>query len=119
MHISHSLVYKPPVCSSPLCNYQSLIKGFARNHGDEIDLEEYDDKSQELLEALNQADFLAYSALFADYGNGGGGKGNFIFYYDYYDHNFIIQDYIADSHKQIKRSVKSLEEIIKIIGPTN
>jgi hypothetical protein len=91
LHISHSLVYKPPVCSSPLCNYQSLIKGFARNHGDEIDLEEYDDKSQELLEALNQADFLAYSALFADYGNGGGGKGNFIFTIIIYDHNFITQ----------------------------
>jgi hypothetical protein len=77
-----------------------LIKGFARNHGDEIDLGEYDEKSQELLEALNQADYLAYSALFSDYGNGGGGK-----------------DYVADSHKQIKRSIKSLEEIIKIIEP--
>ena len=93
-------VYKPPSCESPLCNYHSLIKGFARNHGDEIDLGEYDEKSQELLEALNQADYLAYSALFSDYGNGGGGK-----------------DYVADSHKQIKRSIKSLEEIIKIIEP--
>lgn len=91
-------VYKPPVCESPLCNYQGLIKNYAQNHGDEIELDEYDEKSEELLEALNQADFLAYSALFSDYGNGGGGR-----------------NYIADSRKQVKKAIVAIDAVIKII----
>ena len=91
-------VYKPPLCESPLCNYQGLIKNYARNHGDELDLDEYIEKSQELLEALNQADYLAYSALFSEYGNGSGGK-----------------DYVQDSRKQVKKAIKATDEVIKII----
>lgn len=116
-------VYKAPKCESPLCNYPSLIKGYAINHGFDIDLDAYDESSQELLEALNQADFLSYSQVFAEYGNGGGGR-----YYHHLIHHYrhlyiiiiiIISDYISDSRKQIKRSIKSLEEVIKIIEPQN
>jgi hypothetical protein len=54
--------------------------------------------SSELLQALNQADFLAYSAIFQEYGNGGGGK-----------------DYIDLSHKQVVRSINAMKDCIAVL----
>lgn len=50
------------------------------------------------LQALNQADFLAYSSIFAGYGNGGSGV-----------------DFIEESHKQVQKAITNLEDMIKII----
>ena len=38
----------------------------------ELDIDLVEEPARELATALNQADFLAYGANFADYGNGGG-----------------------------------------------
>jgi hypothetical protein len=62
------------------------------------DPEEYDTQFLALQEALNAADFLAYSAIFSEYGNGGGGK-----------------DYIALSRVQIKKAIPVMADLIKVV----
>jgi len=91
-------VYTPPTCTSPLCSFPSFLSKFAKAHVDDLDVSAYEDPSQNLLQALNQADFLAYSSIFSEYGNGGGGK-----------------DYIELSHKQIKQAIVDLEDLIEVI----
>jgi len=83
-------------CTSSLCGFTQFQNKFVGRYGSELDdFGSFEQSSSELLEALNQADFLSYSSNFADYGNGGGGA-----------------DYIKDSRKQIRRAVTSLEEIL-------
>ena len=89
-------VYSPPSCLNPLCSYDTFVNRFVRENSDDIDFEVFEGPSGELLEALNQADFLAYSSVFSEYGNGGGGA-----------------DYIEQSRKQVKRGVQKFEEILK------
>lgn len=77
-------VYKDP-CSAPLCSFTTFINKFVKANGDDLDVSAFDEPSRELQQALNQADFLAYSSVFSAYGNGGGGE-----------------DYIGNSRKQVK-----------------
>ena len=91
-------VYTPPTCSSPLCSYPIFIDKFVRAHYDDFDVESFEEPKSMLLEALNQADFLAYSSIFSDYGNGGVGK-----------------DYIASSHVQVKRAITAMEEVLTVL----
>ena len=91
-------VYAPPSCSSPLCNFPQFISKFVKANGDEIDLEAFEEPSSKALEYLNQADFLAYSSVFSEYGNGGGGK-----------------DYMAESHNQVKMALKQLKLLVRVI----
>mmetsp|Transcript_11953 Transcript_11953/g.12017 ORF Transcript_11953/g.12017 Transcript_11953/m.12017 type:complete len:217 (+) Transcript_11953:152-802(+) len=91
-------VYTPPKCENPLCSFPTFTEKFIRAHGDELDLEEFEEPSSALLTALNQADFLAYSAIFSEYGNGGGGA-----------------DYINDSHKQVKKAIDLMQQVIDVI----
>lgn len=91
-------VYTPPKCEPSLCCYETFINKFAKTHED-IDLEAFEEPSKNLLTALNQADFLAYSSVFSQYGNGGGGA-----------------DYIDLSHNQVKKAVVYLEEVIKVLS---
>lgn len=90
-------VYSPPVCDSPLCSFSSFIPKYVRSH-DQIDVSEFEGPSSELLQALNQADFLAYSSVFSDYGNGGGGV-----------------DYIAKSREQVQKAIRAMKEVIEVI----
>lgn len=43
-------------------------------------------------------DFLAYSSVFAGYGNGGGGE-----------------DYIGNSRKQVQRAISAMKEVLEVI----
>lgn len=91
-------VYSPPVCSSPLCSFSLFTDKFVSRHFDDIDYAAFEAPSAELLEALNQADFLAYSSVFADYGNGGGGV-----------------NYIASSRAQVQRAIGAIDRVIKVL----
>ena len=90
-------VYANP-CSVSLCSFPIFVNKFAKANVDELDLSAFDGPSMELLEALNQADFLAYSSVFSGYGNGGGGE-----------------DYIAGSRKQVKRGIEAFKEVLAVI----
>ena len=92
-------VYTPPKCESPLCGFSSFVSKFVQSHPDDLDLPSFEEPISEVLEAINQADFLAYSSIFSEYGNGGGGK-----------------DYIEDSHKQIIRAKNAMEQVIKVLN---
>jgi len=65
-------------CSVSLCGYRQFQERFLITHLDEIDFDELEEPAKDLLDALNQADFLAYSANFAEYGNGGGRASEYI-----------------------------------------
>ena len=70
-------VYTPPKCESPLCNFSSFVMRFVQSHPDLEDsaaLSLLEEPLADALEAINQADFLAYSSIFSEYGNGGGGQ---------------------------------------------
>jgi hypothetical protein len=92
-------VYSPPKCVSPLCSFPTFSEKFVRQHFDDIDMEAFEEPSAELLEALNQADFLAYSSVFADYGNGGGGV-----------------DYIDNSRVQVKRALSAITQVVNVLS---
>lgn len=94
-------VYTPPSCNSPLCNFANFVPRFIADNADDIDMDTFEGPSSELLEALNQADFTAYSSIFSEYGNGGGGA-----------------DYINQSHKQIQRSIAKFREILGTLDAT-
>ena len=64
-----------------------------------MDTDKFESISSEFLEALNQADFLAYSSIFSEYGNGGGGA-----------------DYINQSRTQVKRAAGSIKEAINFLN---
>lgn len=91
-------VYSPPACTSPLCSFNLFTDKFVSKHFDDIDFEAFEAPSAELVEALNQADFLAYSSVFADYGNGGGGV-----------------DYIANSRAQVQRAISAIDKVIEVL----
>ena len=90
-------VYANP-CSSPLCSFPIFVNKFAKANVDDLDLSAFDGPSNELLEALNQADFLAYSSVFSGYGNGGGGE-----------------DYIGGSRKQVQRGIAAFKEVLQVL----
>ena len=92
-------VYSPPVCESPLCGFSNFVPKFVKSH-DDIDLPEFEEPSSDLLEQLNQADFLAYSSVFADYGNGGGQTS---------------EDYIKESRAQVKKAIVSMKKVIDVL----
>eukprot|EP01041_Mallomonas_annulata_P011320 gene11320-23689_t len=91
-------VYTPPKCESPLCSFPIFTEKFVRAHLEDLDVDAFEEPNSALLTALNQADFLAYSSVFSEYGNGGGGA-----------------DYIDLSHKQVKKSIVSMQEIIDVL----
>jgi hypothetical protein len=91
-------VYSPPSCDSPLCSSEAFVQKFVRGNMDELDFEAFEGPSSKYLRALNQADFLAYSSIFAGYGNGGSGV-----------------DYIEESHKQVKKAIVQLKDMISVI----
>jgi hypothetical protein len=92
-------VYSPPRCDRALCSFSIFTNNFVKKHVDDLDLSAFDGPSGELLEALNQADFLAYSSVFSGYGNGGGGE-----------------DYIENSHAQVRRAIKAIDEVMVVLN---
>lgn len=92
-------VYTPPLCTSPLCGVSNYIPKYVKTHYDDLDVISFEDPSSKFLQAYNQADFLAYSSMFADYGNGGG----------------TGTDYIELSHEQIKKAIEATKEMIQVI----
>lgn len=92
-------VYSPPKCSSSLCSFNIFTDKFVRQHLDDLDFAEFEGPSAELLQALNQADFLAYSANFADYGNGGGGV-----------------DYLDSARAQVKQAIASIAGVLAVLN---
>jgi len=93
-------VYTPPICSSPLCGVSNYIPKYVKTHYDDLDVVSFEDPSNRFLQAYNQADFLAYSSMFADYGNGGG----------------TGTDYIELSHEQVKKAIEATKEMIQVIS---
>ncbi|KAJ1406780.1 hypothetical protein B484DRAFT_456740 [Ochromonadaceae sp. CCMP2298] len=91
-------VYAPPACLNPMCGISTYIPKFAKTHPDDINMATFEEPASEFLEAYNQADFLAYSSVFSQYGNGGGGE-----------------DFIGGSRKQVQRAKAAMAEIIKSI----
>jgi len=91
-------VYAPPTCDSPLCGISTYIPRFVKGHPEDLDISAFEEPAREFLEAYNQADFLAYSSIFSEYGNGGGGA-----------------DYIKDARNQVKRAKQAMSEVIKAV----
>ena len=93
-------VYSPPSCDSPLCSMDLFLSRFQRAHGEagDLDLEAFEEPAAAFLQALNQADFLAYSSIFSEYGNGGGGA-----------------NYIALSHEQVCHAAEALYRVIEVV----
>lgn len=60
-------VYKPPACEVALCSFSSFTQKFVNNNYDSIDIDKFEGISSEINEALTQADFLAYSAIFNEF----------------------------------------------------
>ena len=55
---------------------------------------------------MNEADFDAYSANFADYGNGAGNLGS----------SDISDDWLNKSRKQVKLAVVKMNEVINVLS---
>eukprot|EP01039_Chlorochromonas_danica_P000345 gene345-370_t len=85
-------------CDRALCSFTLFVEKVARGHADNLDIVAYEEESRSLLDALNQADYLAYSSIFSDYGNGGHGE-----------------NWIGDSHVQVKRALSLMHKVIAII----
>ena len=96
-------VYSPPSCDSPLCSSDKFVKRFVTTHLDDIDLDSFDNPSSQYLEALKNADFLAYSSIFSEF-SGGGGLGD-----------SSSSSYIEKSRDQVKKAIVNLTEMIKIL----
>lgn len=83
-------------CTQSLCGFTNFQNKFIKEYGTDInDYDSFETSASNLLESLNQADFLAYSSVFSDYGNGGG-----------------TQNYLDDSHVQVKKALKSVNDIL-------
>lgn len=67
-------------------------------HPDDLDISSFEEPISVVLQSLNQADFLAYSSVFSEYGNGGAGV-----------------DYIANSRVQIQKAIEGMNEVIKVL----
>ena len=82
-------------CTQSLCGFTNFQNKFIKDYGADLDYDSFESAASNLLESLNQADFLAYSAVFSDYGNGGGS-----------------QNYLDDAHTQVKKALKSVNDIL-------
>lgn len=91
-------VYTPPACDSPLCSFSNFVPKFMVEYGEDIDIDEFEAPSQELLLALNEANSAAYNAIFCP---------EFA--------NPSAADYIKTSHKQVQRSISNMKQIINIL----
>ena len=61
-------VYKPPVCDRALCSFSSFTQKFVNSNYDSLgDVEAFESIATDINEALTQADFLAYSAIFNEF----------------------------------------------------
>lgn len=87
-------------CGVSLCGFRQFQERFITSHFDELDFDELEEPAKELIDALNQADFLAYSSNFAEYGNGGG----------------RASEYIDMSHTQVQKALKSLDTVISLLN---
>lgn len=96
--------YAPPKCLPALCSWNLFVDKFVRT--DDVDISEFDGPSLELQQALTNADFLAYSSVFSDYGNGGGGS----------EGAGGSADLLENSRKQINIAVKALDKLIDIVA---
>lgn len=86
-------------CTSSLCSPSQFVNRFVKQYGTDVDdFNAFEEASQSLLESLNQADFLAYSAVFSEYGNGGGGN-----------------DYLQSSKAKIESAITNVDIILKEI----
>jgi len=86
-------------CSVSLCGYRQFQDKFFVKHLDDFAFDEVEEEAKDLLEALSQADFLAYSANFAEYGNGGG----------------RASEYIDMSRAQVQRANGLIGKIIEVL----
>ena len=82
------------------------MEKFIQTNVDDIDFERMEEPSIELQKALNEADFDAYSANFADYGNGAGNLGA----------SDISDDWLNKSRKQIRLAKVKMDEVIDVLN---
>jgi len=86
-------------CTQSLCGFTNFQNKFIKEYGtDIVDYDSFEIAASSLLESINQADFLAYSSVFSEYGNGGGS-----------------QNYLDDSHTQVKKALASVNDILNEI----
>jgi hypothetical protein len=88
-------VYAPPSCDSPLCNFPNFVTKFVKAHPDDLEVDTFEEPIAEVGEAINQADFLAYSSMFSEYGNGGNGE-----------------DFMGNAHTQVQRAIANLKLVV-------
>mmetsp|Transcript_25782 Transcript_25782/g.33797 ORF Transcript_25782/g.33797 Transcript_25782/m.33797 type:complete len:245 (+) Transcript_25782:230-964(+) len=94
--------------SSPLFQINKAFNGIKDAVGnnpdkyEDIEVIDFVEASIEVLKHIQQADFLAYSQIFAGFGNGGGGT-----------------DYIAESRKQVHEALESYEEMLLCLNIKN
>lgn len=106
-------VYAPPKCMSPLCSFSSFTQKFVQDNYDDIDSDAFELISTEYLESLNQADFLAYSSNFAEYGNGGATCD---------DEDKDAGDsckrvsYLDQSRRQVQRAEKAMKDAVDFLN---
>ena len=98
-------VYKPPTCSYNLCSFNAYMEKFIKTNVDEIDIDQLEDPSIALQKALNEADFDAYSANFADFGNGAGNYGA----------SPKSDEWLDKSRSQIRQAIVAINEVIKVM----
>ena len=90
-------VYAPPKCEPALCNFALFAEKFVMNNVDDLDIDELEEPIKNLSQELQQADFLAYSANFAEAAGGGGSN---------------AEEYIKKAKTQCQMAEKSIEVII-------
>jgi hypothetical protein len=99
-------VYGPSLPKSPLSSMPIFIEKFIKSHSNDLNLSEFEEPSADFLEALTQADFLAYSANFAEFSAAAGIE----------DSPNGPKQLLIKSHSAVHKAAKSLDEMLKIIN---
>ena len=103
-------VYSPPKCSVALCSFSVFTNKFVQDNYDDFNTDDFETISADYLEAINQADFLAYSSLFSEYGNGGG-------VCDEKDTDTCKRvSFLDQSRGQIRRAAESMKRAISFLN---
>ena len=99
-------VYGPSLPKSPLSSMPLFVEKFIKSHSNDLNLSEFEEPSAEFLQSLTQADFLAYSANFAEFSAAAGID----------DSPNSPKQLLIKSHTAVKKAQKSLDEMLLIIN---
>lgn len=99
-------VYGPSLPKSPLSSMPLFVEKFIKSHSNDLNLSEFEEPSAEFLQSLTQADFLAYSANFAEFSAAAGID----------DSPNSPKQLLIKSHTAVKKAEKSLNEMLQLIN---